>query len=243
MPSSHLLSFIKKCPIAYYSMGKVYYLFGSLVGMRVREDWWARRHVAEGYWANRNDASIQFLVDRIATYSPIGSILEVGCNSGPNLYQLAKRFPEIHIAGIDINREAIEYGKRQFKEQNILNVKLFTWKASDLGIVRDGGFDIVFTNAVLTHINPHQIKQVISEMLRVTNRALILMEPHSFGLSEKKLLDLGILTYHSGQWIRDYETLLKQFVSEKQIKVTKIPEGVWDSKPWKELGAIIEVIK
>ncbi len=243
MVSSRLLSVIKKYPIAYYPMAKVYSLLGSSIGMRVRERWWANRHIAEGYWANRNHPSKQFLVDRIATYAPIDSILEVGCNSGTNLYQLAKRFPEAQITGIDINKGAIMYGNIQFKREGLSNVKLLIGRADKLGGFQDGSFDIVFTNAVLTHIGDNKIKQVISEMFRVSKRILILMEPHSFGLSEKELLDLGIFTYHGGQWIRDYETLLKQFVPETQIEVTKIPEGIWDSKPWKELGAIIEVTK
>lgn len=243
MLSNRLLPFIRKWPFAYYSAAKVYSLFGSSIGMRIRERWWANRSIAEGYWNNRNHPSKHFLVERIAAFSPVNSILELGCNSGPNLYLLAKKFPKAQITGIDINKEAIKYGNMQFTKEGLSNVKLLVGKGDKLGEFQDRAFDIVFTNAVLTHIGPNKIKRVIAELFRITQRALILMEPHSFGLSEKDLLELGLFTYYGGQWIRNYVTLLKQFVPEKQIKVTKIPEGIWPFKPWQELGAVLEVTR
>jgi len=230
-------------PAFYYFIARVYSFAGSLIGMRVAEKWWAARSsFAKSYWGSRSLSSRGFLVERIAAFSPIDSILEVGCASGPNLYVLAKKFPKAQIVGIDINREAIEYGKAQFAQEGIANVRLFVSKADELGKFQDKAFDVVFTDAVLTHISPNKIKKVISEMLRITRRALILMEPHSFELNEKDLLKLGILTYYGGQWIRSYTALLKQFVPEEQIRVTRIPEDVWPEKPWKELGAVIEVV-
>ncbi len=77
------------------------------------------------------------------------------------------------------------------------------------------------------------------ELIRITRKALVLMELHSFEPNKKDPLGLG--TYHGGNWVRDYVALLKQFVSEKQIRVTKIPEDVWAGEPWKEYGAVIEV--
>ncbi len=243
MFSSRLVSFIRKWPIAYSFIAKVYYLLGSSIGTRVRERWWANRSIAEGYWNNRNHPSKHFLVERIAAFSPVNSILEVGCASGPNLYLLAKRFPKAQITGIDINREAIEYGNMQFTQEGISNVKLLVGRADKLEEFQDRAFDIVFTDAVLALIGPNRIKQVISEMLRITRRVLILIEPHSFELNEKDLLKLGYMTYYGGLWIRDYVTLLKQFVPEKQIQVTKIPEDIRPVKPWKELGAVLEVTR
>lgn len=73
-----------------------------------REREWAARSIAESYWNNRDHPSKHFLVERIATFSPFFNILEVGCASGPNLYPLAKKFPQAQIVGIDINPGAIK---------------------------------------------------------------------------------------------------------------------------------------
>lgn len=67
------------------------------------------------------------------------------------------------------------------------------------------------------------------------------MELHCFEPNIKDPSGLGI--YHRPNWVRNYLALLKQFVSEEQIRVTKIPEDVWPGKPWEQLGAVIEVTK
>ena len=237
-----LAHFLMYWPALYYFIARIYSLLGSLISTRVMEKRWATRSIAKSYWDNRNHSSKHFLVERIAAFSPIHSILEVGCCSGPNLYLLAKKFPKAQIVGIDINREAIEYGNAQFAQEGIRNVKLLVGKADELGEFQDTAFDVVFTDACLVHISPNKIKKVVSGMLRITRQVLVLMEPHSFEFSAKDLLQLGLITHHGGSWIRNYAALLKQFVPEEQIRVTKIPEGVWPAKPWKELGAVIEVV-
>ncbi|MFC2046721.1 hypothetical protein ACFLTK_00375 [Chloroflexota bacterium] len=72
-------------------------------------------------------------------------------------------------------------------------------------------------------------KEVISGMLRITNQALVLMELHLLEPQAKNPLGLGI--YHNGNWVRDYVALLRQFVSEEQIQITKTPKDVWPIKP------------
>ena len=52
-------------------------------------------------------SSIQFLMDRMAHYAPIDSVLEFGCNSGPNLYHVARRFPGARVNGVDISAGAL----------------------------------------------------------------------------------------------------------------------------------------
>ncbi|MGQ9460516.1 MAG: class I SAM-dependent methyltransferase [Candidatus Bathyarchaeaceae archaeon] len=174
-------------------------------------------------------------MDRISKFSPL-SILEVGCNCGPNLYLLAKRFPDAEIRGIDINSVAVQKGNEWFAQEGISNVKLFVGKADDLRQFQDRSFDVVFTDAVLIYIGPDKIKKVIGEMLRVARKALIFLEWHGFN---SKSNPLGI---YVGHWMRDYVTLLKEFIPEKKIKAIKMPEELWPDKNWQRWGAIIEVI-
>ena len=51
----------------------------------------------------------------------------------------------------------------------------------------------------------------------------------------------GLGVYYKGRWKRDYVALLKQFVPEEQIYVTKITEEIWPDKNWSEIGAVVEV--
>ena len=135
---------------------------------------------------------------------------------------------------------AVQKGNEWLAQEGISNVKLLESKADELRQFQDKSFDVVFTDAVLIYIGPDKIKEVMEELIRITRKALILMERHGFEPDHKDPYGLGV--YHSGCWKRDYVALLKQFVSEEQIHVTKITEEVWPDKNWKEVGAVIEII-
>lgn len=248
-----LKKFLGRYPVIYALVERIYYTLGSsLLGkfLTRHERQWEMRALsaAEGYWNNRNLPSKHFLAEKIAAFAPINSILEVGCNSGPNLYLLAKRFPQAQIVGIDINSKAVQYGNAQFAQEGIPNVKLSLGKADELGQFQDKSFDVVFTRAVLIHIGPDKINNVIKEMIRITRRALILVEGHCFEPQDKDPHGHGV--YCSGvwkawrMWKRDYVALLEHFVPVEQVRVSRVPEEVWTVAGARESWAVavIEVL-
>lgn len=205
------------------------------------DEWWAQRggSWAEGYWGSTDHPHRSFLVERIAAFSPISSILEIGCASGPNLYLLAKRFPNSEIRGIEINPHAVEVGNEGFSREGIPNVKLSVGRAEDLNEFKDNSFDVIFTDAVLIYVKRDAIHGVIKEMLRIARKGLVFVEEHDF---EQQLGDrqgLGVFT--RGLWVRDYAALLKQFVPEGQFRITKITKDIWPDDGWGKHGAVIEV--
>jgi ubiquinone/menaquinone biosynthesis C-methylase UbiE len=238
----HLL---EQWPALYRLVSKVYYTFNPehlremFIGTKAREMSWAKPEIGAGYWATRDHSSKAFLVEKIAAHVPIASVLEVGCASGPNVYAVAGKFPGAQITGIDINPEAIAYGTRQFAKEGIPNVRLLVGKAGELSQFPDRSFDIVFTNAMLIYIGPDKIREVIKDLLRVTGRALILMElyrPEKNGDDKR-----GLGNYQHDNWVRDYTKLLEPFVAGNRLKITRIPREVWPDRPWRDLGAVIEV--
>ena len=249
---------LDRYPVLYSLTAKGYagfrYLKRGLLGTRVMEKTWATMHLhggtdwghrrsgeewVRGFWDSRDHSHRAFLIKRISNFSP-NSILEIGCNCGPNLYLLAKKFPDAEIIGIDINPLACQKGNEWLMEEGISNVELLEGKADELGQFHDRSFDVVFTDGVLIYIGPDKIKKVMNEMIRLTRKALILMEFHSFEPERKDPYGLGVR--YDGDWERDYVALLKQFVREEQIHVTKTPEDYWpEQKKWLEAGAVIEV--
>jgi len=228
-----------------------------IVGTKAREKEWATRHLhaaerrrddwgegsddwIKGYWNSQNHGHRPFLIEKISSFSPISSILEIGCNCGPNLYLLARKFPAAQIIGIDINPIAVQKGNEWLAREGISNVKLSVGKADELEQFQDKSFDVVFTDAVLIYVGPDKIKEVMKDMIRVARRALVLMEWHCFQPQHKDPGGFGV--YDQGHWKRDYVALLKQFVPAEQIRVTKIPEDIWPDENWKTLGAIVEVV-
>jgi len=244
---NRLISIIKRWPWLYHCATKVYWTFYPehvkeiLLGTRARERYWSeRQNMAEGYWANRNLPITHFVADRISKLASFRSILEVGCASGPNLYQLGRKFPEAQITGIDINRETVQYGNAQFAREGMANVRLSVGRADELGEYQDKIFDIVFTNAVLIYIGPDKIRDVVQGMLRITRRAILLVELYHPNADDQDPLGLGV--YKDGYWVRDYAALFRPFVAGGRISIAKIPEDVWPGEPWRALGYIIEVL-
>jgi ubiquinone/menaquinone biosynthesis C-methylase UbiE len=247
-----LKSFLKRWPKFYNFLKRGYFAFSGmrrrLVGTKLEEKYWAKRHFRQGddwgnkendwvrgYWDSRDHSHRSFLMKRIFKLSP-SSILEIGCNCGPNLYIFAKKFPDAEIRGIDVNPMAVQKGNEWFTEEGISNVKLLVGKADDLRQFKDKSFDVVFTDAVLIYIGPDKIKKVIEEMLRVTRKALIFLEWHCF---DSRCNPLGV---YVGHWMRDYIALLREFVPESKIKVTKLPKALWPDQNWQRWGGVIEVV-
>jgi len=208
-------------------------LLDKIIGTTVDELYWRFRSEA---WAEKylSPQSIahphrQFLIGRISRYSPFESILEVGCASGPNLYLLAKQFPDIKLYGTDINKRAIKLGRRWFAAKGI-NCTFSVHKAEDLRSFHDKSIDILFTDAVLVCIGPDKIEYVLKEFIRVTKKMLIFNEWHSE----------SPVSIYNDHWIHNYKNLLKKFMSEDKIKFTKIPENIW-AGDWAKYGYIIEV--
>jgi SAM-dependent methyltransferase len=227
------------------------------------EDWRARHLYdgedwIEGYWKSYNHPHRSFLVEEMSKFSPINNVLEIGCASGPNLYAIAKRFPEAQLRGIDINPLAVQRGNEWFREECIANVKLEVGEAQELEHFEDREFDIVLTDAVLIYITPDEIEQVIKEMLRIS-RILMLNEWHVFN---KRLAFLwnaycyfrlgprtvsylfrpkASLGLNVGHWARDYVGLFQEFVPKEKVHIIRLPKGLWDDKGWQTWGALIEV--
>jgi ubiquinone/menaquinone biosynthesis C-methylase UbiE len=180
----------------------------------------------------------QFLMEKIENFSPLSEILEIGCGCGQNLYLLTERFPQAKIRGIDINPRVVQRGQELFKKEGMQYVKLSEGKADELGQFPDKSIDIVFTDAVLIYIGPDKIKTVIKEMTRIAKKALIFAEWHCQSPKDNDPDGLGV--YYSGYWIRNYLDLLRKFVPQDKIRLSKIPEPIWRGKDWVKLGYIIE---
>jgi 23S rRNA U2552 (ribose-2'-O)-methylase RlmE/FtsJ len=221
---------------------------------------WATRHVydeswIESYWKSRSHPHRIFLAERIAKFSPIRNILEIGCASGPNLYNIAKKFPKAEVRGIDINPMAVQKGNEWFRQEGISNVKLEVGKAQELTRFEDKSFDVVFTDAVLIYVSPDEIEQAVKEMLRIS-RVLVLCEWHLFNRwlalvlngyycfrlkSEAFKFKSASHGFFVGHWVRDYKALLKEFAPKRNISVIKFSKKLWNDKGWQRWGAIIEV--
>lgn len=102
------------------------------------------------YLVDRHGRS-EYVADLIAeTVSPAASVLEVGCNCGPNLAVLQERgFSNLH--GVEINESALDLLRATFPD---LRADLFAGSVEEFCRGRMRRYDLIFTLAVLEHIHP-----------------------------------------------------------------------------------------
>lgn len=212
-----------------------HHLAVRLMGTGYAEREWSSKSADQAYWDSRQAPHRNLLVKTITKYAP-SSVLEVGCNTGPNLFRLSEALHEARLVGIDISEAAVEKGKANFEQMGITNVELHVGKADDLSRFPDKNFDVVFADAVLIYIGKDKIDAVANEMVRLARKAIILVEYHDPSSDGQ-----GTFIYEKGYWKRDYTGLFSEREGVTDLKITKLSKELWDDAYWIKYGAIVEV--
>lgn len=126
-------------------------------------DEYARRNADAGEGRDRFWSG---LLDR----HPIATALEVGCNVGGNLRWLAERLGVENVAGLDLNRSALDE-----LERRVPGIRAVQGPAQALPF-DDASFDLVFTAGVLIHVGPHDLAAVTGEIVRCSRRFVLCAE-------------------------------------------------------------------
>lgn len=158
---------------------------------------------------------------------PAASILEVGCNTGPNLYRISEEYEDTKLAGIDVNRPSI-LAAREFLRPHI-DLKV----ANVTGIPhKDDSYDVVISDAVLLYVGPRRIKKALDELDRVAKKAIILIEWDSHSIKGK------LKDFH---WTYNYKNLL----GRRGFKVTKtkITKKHWPTESWSKNGYLFKAVR
>lgn len=125
-------------------------------------------------------------VAQLAKDNKVDSILELGCLDGANLISILSECPDAKVSGIDINENAIKYGRDVRKNKADMQVG----SLYDLSAFEDKSFDIVFTCGVLIHIPDYKIQGILEEMVRIAKYHTFHIELN--GASEvQKYADVG----------------------------------------------------
>ena len=128
------------------------------------------------------------------------SLLDIGCNAGELLSSCLQSHPHLNLAGVEVNREALE------KARNLLpEADLRLASAAELPH-EDATFDCVTCIEVLEHIPSELREKALAEMRRVLRPGgrLILRVPHAGMFA---FLDANNFRFN---FPRIYKTLLKQ---------------------------------
>jgi len=141
----------------------------------------------------------------------INNILEVGCNIGNQLALLQKQgFKNLY--GIEIFPQAVEVAKKHTKNINIIQGRGF-----DLPF-KDNFFDLVFTAGVLIHTNPKDLKKIMAEIYRTSNKYIWGYEYYN-----PKHVEIDYRENKARLWKGDFVKLyLKYFPKLKLVKKKRL---------------------
>jgi SAM-dependent methyltransferase len=200
-------------------------------GKELPEAWWRKRSGAEWtatYWNDDRSPRRDHIIDALRTsFGAPTSVLDVGCNAAPNLRRIAAEFPGCRLSGFDINREAIDVATRRFAEAGIpvqLSVGSFYDVLPQLGT---DSIDVIVSSYTLAYVPPENLREVLTDLVRIARRGLVLAEPMAFGGARPA----GVLKVPWHDWRHDYAGALKEVgVSPDGIGVFDVPApGAEDS--------------
>lgn len=103
------------------------------------------------------------------------SLLDVGCNVGELLSHCRQLYPSMELAGVEVNRSAVETSRQRFPDTDIREASAENLPFSD------ASFDCVTCIEVIEHIPKKLRRRSFSEMRRVLrpDGRLVLRTPHA----------------------------------------------------------------
>jgi hypothetical protein len=165
-------------------------------------------------------------LESIINFDEISSFLELGSNSGPILFGLARKYPNVDFYGYDFNPAAVKLGAELAKNEDLTNLTFSEVDITDNSSLlskKSKSWDVIFTWAVLIYVPPRSIRNLLEFCVSRANR-LIFIEQHknmNFSIA-------GRLIPKNPTWIRDYVKLLNSLnLTEVFIKTNPIPNHIW----------------
>ena len=106
------------------------------------------------------------LILRDLNYQAGESLLEIGCGAGAVLGILGQAFPDLKLAGIDLEQKQIEYAKVHLSQLDLADVDLRVGDAMSLPWA-DNQFDRIYVMWFLEHLpNPLKVLQEAARVLK-----------------------------------------------------------------------------
>jgi len=89
----------------------------------LKDGWAAQDQVYEPgawvqrYWDSTDGSHRDAIIRSLESVGPVASVLEIGCNAGPNLRRIHARWPAMELYGMDIHPGAIRYGRERARDE------------------------------------------------------------------------------------------------------------------------------
>ncbi|RJQ15829.1 class I SAM-dependent methyltransferase [Candidatus Woesearchaeota archaeon] len=146
-------------------------------------------------------------------------LLDYGCNTGFFLDIVKKKYPqkEFDLYGADINRHALKYARKKYKE--------FTFYNIDKNLFKKGKFDVIVLAHVLEHVDDregllHNLRRLLKD-----DGELIIVVPQERIRGDCTLFQLlyNIVTFRfeNPHKVKIFFNDLKQLLRKQGLRITK----------------------
>lgn len=168
----------------------------------------------EEYVASEDHPHRTAILDTLKDLWPFIDLLEIGCNAGPNISLIQKQYPDLYIAGVDINPYAILRAREVNPKPTFI-----IGSATNLPF-ENSSFDVVLCDAVLIYADPEVMEVIADEIRRVGRKYVVLVE----WFSQKEKVE----NFH---WVRNYDDYFGPPLVQKGVD--------WPtSSSWKKYGKL-----
>lgn len=107
------------------------------------------------------------------------SILDVGCGGGFFTAKLAKKFPQAHVVGIDLNPQAIAIANKRHRSSNLS----FELRTEEKLIEPPKSYDIVLSTLVCHHLTDDNLPLFFTAASQIAKKKVILNDLHRHPLA------------------------------------------------------------
>jgi SAM-dependent methyltransferase len=99
--------------------------------------------------------------------SDIHYVLDIGCGPGGWVQELAFRYSDIEVVGIDISTSMIDFARSQAQAQHLDNAYFKVMDATKPLAFADGSFDLINARSIVTFMKPEDWPQLTQECMRL----------------------------------------------------------------------------
>ena len=159
------------------------------------------------------------------------SILDVGCGGGQLTIELAKRYPQAHVKGIDISQEAIAFAREQLKySPSVSNVEFCVPPAAQL-CEAPKSVDVITSTLVFHHLSDEEIIDFLQKSVSVAREAVIINDLHRHFLASLSFGAIAPVCFPNRLIFNDGLLSIKRAFTRKDwlyyFQAAGIPSHAW----------------
>ena len=132
--------------------------------------YWASLSDCEAYYTDELGWQRSVWVASQVLAKNIGSLLEVGSNSGRNLTAIRQASEAVKLKGIDVNKTAIEFAREKNPSIDFELVDAARWAE------RPKSWDAILTMSLIDHIPDEAIHTIVTNMISTARKYIICVE-------------------------------------------------------------------